>query len=90
MDRAPAREEPDKSPQSKLVRFFDRSWTQWKAQCRTAKATIKGLKNRSRFLAESKARGKSRAQALEEEVAQLTATGRAASPPRPARQKTLG
>ena len=90
MDRAPAREEPYKSPQSKLVRFFDRSRTQWKAKCRTAKATIKVLKNRLRFLEESKARWKSRTKALEEEGAQLTATGRATSQQRHARKKNLG
>jgi len=90
MDRDPAREEPYKSPQSKLVRFFDRSRRQWKAKCRTAKATIKVLRNRMRFLEESKARWKSRAKALEAEVARLTAPGRAASHQRQARKKNLG
>lgn len=89
LDRDPA-QGPYKSPQSKLVRFFDRSRTQWKAKCRTAKATIKVLKNRIRFLEESKARWKSRAKALEEEGARLTATGRAASPQGQARKKNLG
>ena len=46
------------------------------------------MKNRIRFLEERKARWKSRAKALEEEVARSTATGRAASPPGQARKKT--
>jgi hypothetical protein len=74
-----AQGEPYKSPQYKLVRFFEKSRTQWKAKCRAAKATIKVLKNRIAFLEESKARWKSRARALEAEVARLTATGQAMS-----------
>jgi hypothetical protein len=68
-----------KSPHRKLIRFFEKSRTQWKAKCRAAKATIKVLKNRLEFLEESKARWKRRAQALEAEVARLTATGRTTS-----------
>lgn len=90
LDRDPAQGEPYKSPQSKLVRFFDRSRTQWKAKCRTAKATIKGLKNRIRFLEESKARWKSRAKALEEEVARVNRHRTRSEPPRASAKKNLG
>ena len=76
-----------KSPQRKLVRFFEKSRTQWKAKCRAAKATIKVLKNRIEFLEESKARWKRRARALETEVARLTATGQARSRPGQALKK---
>jgi hypothetical protein len=76
-DLGTAQGKPYKSPQRKLVRFFEKSRTQWKAKCRTAKATIKVLKNRIEFLDESKARWKCRAQALEAEVARLRATGQA-------------
>ena len=78
-DMGMAQGEPYKSPQRKLVRFFEKSRTQWKAKCRVAKATIKVLKNRLQFLEESKARWKRRAQALEAEVARLRATGQATS-----------
>jgi len=79
--------EPYKSPQRKLLRFFDTSRTQWKAKCRTAKAAMKVLKNRIRFLEESKARWKHRAKALEQEVARLAAAGRVAARERPALKK---
>jgi histidinol-phosphate/aromatic aminotransferase/cobyric acid decarboxylase-like protein len=73
-----------------LVRFFEKSRTQWKVKCRAAKATIKVLKNRIRFLEESKAQWKHRAQALEEEIARLTTTGHARSRQEPARKKNVG
>src|SRR5262245_25995009 len=78
-DLGTAQGEPYKSPQRKLVRFFEKSRMQWKAKCRAAKATIKVLKNRIQFLEESKARWKRRAQALEAEVARLRAAGQATS-----------
>jgi len=62
-----------KSPQRKLVRFFEKSRDQWKAKCQTAKATVKRLQNRVRFLERSKAELKTRTRALETEVAQLHA-----------------
>jgi hypothetical protein len=89
-DKGAAQGEPYKSPQRKLVRFFETSRTQWKAKCRAAKATIKVLKNRIQFLEASKARWKRRAQALEAEVARLTATGHAASRQRQALKKNGG
>jgi chromosome segregation ATPase len=64
-------ETPYKSPQRKLVRFFEKSRDQWKTKCQTAKATVKRLENRVRFLEHSKAQWKSRTQTLEQEVSQL-------------------
>ena len=78
-DQETVQAEQYKRPPRKLLRFFEKSRTQWKAKCRGAKATIKVLKNRIQFLEESKARWKCRAQALEAEVARLTATGQTAS-----------
>src|SRR5215475_13831885 len=78
-DLGTAQGEPYKSPQRKLVRFFEKSRTQWKAKCRAAKATIKVLKNRIGFLEESRARWKRRAQALEQEVTRLAAASRVAA-----------
>jgi len=48
---------------------------------------MKVLKNRIRFLEESKARWKHRAKALEQEVARLAAAGRVAARERPALKK---
>jgi len=62
---------PYTSPPRKLIRFFLKSRDQWKAKCLTAKAAIKRMENRVRFLEQSKALWKQRAQALEAEVAQL-------------------
>lgn len=45
-----------KSPQRKLVRFFEKSRNQWKSKHRDAKTVIKRLQNRVRFLEKSKAR----------------------------------
>jgi hypothetical protein len=73
-----------------LVRFFEKSRTQWKAKCRAAKATIKVLKNRIQFLEESKARWKRRAQMWEAEVARFRASGQAPSRPGTALKKNGG
>jgi chromosome segregation ATPase len=62
-----------KSPQRKLVRFFVRSRDQWKEKCLAAKALVKGLKHRGRFLERSKEYWKSRVKALERELAQRSA-----------------
>ena len=79
--------EPYKSPPYKLVRFFEKSRTQWKVKCRAAKATIKVMQSRLRFLEESRERWKRRAQALEQEVARLAAAGRVAARERQALKK---
>jgi len=57
-----------KSPQSKLVKFFEKSRDAWKRKCREAKGTVKRLKNKIRFLEQSKEHWKSRAQELEAEI----------------------
>lgn len=71
------KEEPEaksyKSPQRKLVRFFEKSRNQWKAKCHRAKSTVKRLKNRVRFLEESRQRWKIRTKELEGELAQMKA-----------------
>jgi hypothetical protein len=71
------KDRPYKSPQRKLVRFFARSRDQWKEQCLTAKALVKGLKNRGRFLARSKEYWKGRVKDLERELAQRRAQAQA-------------
>jgi len=43
-----------KSPRRKLVRFFEKSRNQWKAKHHQAKADVKRLTNRVRFLERSK------------------------------------
>ena len=82
--------EPYKSPQYKLVRFFEKSRTQWKTKCRAAKATIKVLQSRIRFLEESRQRWKHRAKALEQEVARVATAGRVAVRERQALKKNGG
>ena len=64
---------PYSSPPRKLLRFFLKSRDQWKAKCQRAKATVKRLENRVRFLEQSKAEWKTRARALEKENAHLKA-----------------
>ncbi len=44
-----------KSPRRKLVRFFEKSRDQWKTKHHQAKADVKRLTNRIRFLKQSKA-----------------------------------
>lgn len=44
-----------KSPRRKLVRFFEKSRDQWKTKHHQAKADVKRLTNRVRFLERSKA-----------------------------------
>ena len=48
--------EPYKSPRRKLLRFFEKSRDQWKDKCLEAKAAVKRLQNRVRFLEKSKDR----------------------------------
>lgn len=44
-----------KSPRRKLIRFFEKSRNQWKTKHHQAKADVKRLTNRVRFLERSKA-----------------------------------
>jgi predicted nucleic acid-binding Zn-ribbon protein len=60
-----------KSPKQKLLRFFERSRNQWKIKCKAAKATVKRLNNRVRYLENSKADWKSKAIELEKELAEM-------------------
>lgn len=62
-----------KSPQRKLVKFFEKSRDRWKVKCREAKTEVKRLKNRVRFLEKSKEHWKSRVKELEGELAQMKA-----------------
>jgi len=60
-----------KSPRRKLVIFFERSRNQWKTKCKDAKATIKQLNNRIRYLEKNKAIWKTKALELEQQLAQM-------------------
>ena len=60
-----------KSPKRKLLRFFERSRNQWKIKCKAAKATVKRLNNRVRYLENSKADWKSKAIELEKKLADM-------------------
>lgn len=65
-----------KSPQRKLVKFFEKSRDRWKAKCHEAKIEVKRLKNRVRFLEKSKERWKNRVKELEAELARVKAKER--------------
>jgi hypothetical protein len=65
-----------RSPQRKLVRFFEKSRNQWKAKCREAKRMVRRLKNRAAWLEHSRdtwktkaIRWRQRARELEDELA---------------------
>jgi hypothetical protein len=62
-----------KSPRRKLVTFFEKSRDRWKTKCIEAKALVKKLKNRIRYLEANKEQWKRKALALEEELARMTA-----------------
>lgn len=57
-----------KSPQRKLVKFFEKSRNKWKGKCQEAKSKVKKLNNRIRFLEKSKDQWKTRVKELEEEL----------------------
>ncbi len=59
------------SPKHKLLNFFHGSRDKWKAKCIEARATIKTLKNRIRFLERSKEEWKEKAKQRETENAEL-------------------
>ena len=65
-----------KSPEKKLIRFFETSRNKWKAKARESKRVLKRLKNRIRFLETSRARWKDKAKRLEGELAQMKARER--------------
>jgi hypothetical protein len=60
-----------KSPRSKLLSFFQKSRNQWKEKCLAAKRLVKQLKNRVRFLEQSKEHWKGRVRELERDCALL-------------------
>ena len=60
-----------KSPIRKLAVFFERSRDRWKAKYIGGKEDVKRLKNKVRFLSESKKELKQRVKALESEISQL-------------------
>jgi peptidoglycan hydrolase CwlO-like protein len=62
-----------KSPERKLVQFFETSRNTWKAKTREAKRVLKRLKHRVRFLEASRARWKDKAKGLEAALAQIKA-----------------
>lgn len=66
-----------KSPQLKLVRFFEKSRDQWKAKYQEAKTSVKRLSNHMRFLEKSKDRWKDRVGRLEADLTKLEAQVRA-------------
>lgn len=67
---------PYKSPQRKVVKFFEQSRDQWKGKCLEAKTALKQLKKKLQRVEESQQRRKSRGQALESELARLQAEKR--------------
>jgi hypothetical protein len=71
-----------RSPQRKLVRFFEKSRNQWKAKCREAKRLVRRFKNRAAWLEHSRdtwktkaVQGRQRARELEDELARRDAAG---------------
>jgi predicted nuclease with TOPRIM domain len=60
-----------RSPQRKLVRFFEKSRNQWKAKCRDAKRMVRRLKNRAAWLEHSRDTWKIRAMQLRQRVHEL-------------------
>lgn len=66
-------EKTSSSPQRKLVKFFERSRTQWKAKAGTAKTVLKRLGTRVRRLERSKADYQRELVAVQAQVAEWRA-----------------
>lgn len=62
-----------KSPRRKLVTFFEKSRDQWKEKCSEAKAKVKQLNNRVRFLEKSKEQLKNEITSLKIELTKAKA-----------------
>lgn len=60
-----------KSPQRKLVKFFEKSRNQWKEKCLNAKTKIRRLSNRIRFLEDSKKKLKDQVKELKTEISRM-------------------
>ena len=87
-----------RSPRHKLLKFFEKSRDRWKAKCLEAKATVRQVKNRATWLAQSRDAWKARSQAqatrirdLERQVRdqQQTIQTLKKSPPPPPPQQLL-
>ncbi len=64
-----------KSPQRKLVNFFEKSRDRWKNKSIAAKQKVKRLQNRVRYLEKSKGHLKNQIKALKEELAIVKSAG---------------
>jgi hypothetical protein len=60
-----------RSPQAKLLRFFERSRNGWKRKCRKAKNDVKRLSNNVADLKRSRSRWKEIAKQRADEIKQL-------------------
>jgi hypothetical protein len=60
-----------KSPQRKLVKFFEKSRDQWKDKCLDAKTKIRRFSNRIRFLEGSKKKLKNQVKELKAEISRM-------------------
>lgn len=60
-----------RSPQRKLVQFFEKSRNQWKVKCLEAKSNLRRIKNRAHWLAQSRDGWKARARTLAQRVQEL-------------------
>lgn len=76
-----------KSPRRKLVRFFEKSRDQWKTKHHQAKADVKRLTHRVRFLERSKADLQKQVTALQRALAQHQAPEQGLTQPLETQQK---
>jgi methylthioribose-1-phosphate isomerase len=60
-----------KSPQQKLLHFFNKSRDKWKKKCRTAKYNLKLRQNKIRYLEKIKTEMKETIAELENELGQM-------------------
>lgn len=60
-----------RSPQSKLVRFFERSRDNWKRKCQERMVRMKRLASRLEKMRSGRDRWRERAQSLEEELTRV-------------------
>jgi len=63
-----------KSPQGKLLKFFENSRNKWKQKAISAKKELKLRYNRIKFLEESKAKLKEKVAVLEDELSKYKMT----------------
>jgi hypothetical protein len=77
------------SPQRKLVKFFEKSRNKWKARCLKGQATIRRLKNRATWLAQSRDTWNARARQLAERVRELAAETEPAAASQPKKKRHI-